>query len=95
VAELHDILIRPLEPEKGEALRAAQTVYTFEVNLRANKLEIKHAVEQAFGVKVLDVRTLRVRGKYKRAGSRYGLRSIWKKAYVHLADGHAISLSGV
>lgn len=95
MAELHDILIRPLETEKVEGLRERFNVYAFEVNLKANKLEIKNAVEQAFGVKVVDVRTLRVRGKYKRAGGRYGLRSIWKKAYVHLADGHAISLAGV
>jgi large subunit ribosomal protein L23 len=50
-------------------------------------VQIRQAIEAAFGVKVLDVRTLRVRGKYRRFGARSGLGSEWKKAYVRVADG--------
>lgn len=57
----------------------------------ANKVEIKQAVESLFGVKVEDVRTLRLRGKFKRFGRFIGKRSNWKKAYVRLADGQSLN----
>jgi len=60
----------------------------------ATKLEIKHAVEALFEVKVDEVRTLNVKGKTKRTGSRMGKRSDWKKAYVTLAEGQDIDFLG-
>lgn len=91
MAELHDILVRPLVTEKSSHLMGAQNTYVFEVGLAANKLQIKRAVESLFGVQVADVRTLVVRGKIKRFGRYYGKRSNWKKAYVRLADGDVLS----
>ena len=91
MAELHDIILRPLVTEKGAQGEAAQNTYVFEVGETANKHEIKTAVEQFFNVKVEDVRTVRVRGKFKRFGRFYGRRSNWKKAYVTLASGHSLN----
>lgn len=91
MAELHDILLRPLINEKSSRLQATENVYAFAVGETANKHEIKVAVETAFGVKVADVRTVRVRGKTKRFGRFEGKRSNWKKAYVRLAEGDALN----
>ena len=89
--ELHDILLRPLINEKSSLLQAADNVYAFEVGETANKHEIRSAVEQVFGVKVADVRTMRVRGKTKRFGRYNGKRSNWKKAYVRLVEGDVLN----
>ncbi|MEN9787383.1 MAG: ribosomal protein [Pseudomonadota bacterium] len=91
MAELHDILLRPLVTEKAATGEAAENTYVFEVGETANKHEIKSAIESFFNVKVEDVRTVRVRGKYKRFGRFYGRRSNWKKAYVKLAQGHTLN----
>lgn len=91
MAELHDILVRPLINEKSSAMQASENVYAFEVGETANKHEIKSAIERAFGVKVLDVRTIRMRGKTKRFGRFTGKRSNWKKAYVRLAEGDTLN----
>lgn len=91
MAELHDILLSPLVTEKTSRLMALENTYVFRVGDTANKLEIRKAVEEVFGVQVTDVRTARVRGKYKRFGRHYGKRSNWKKAYVRLADGDSIN----
>jgi large subunit ribosomal protein L23 len=60
------------------------------VDPRANKLEIKEAVEQLFNVKVDKVRTANMHGKMKRVGSHMGRRNDWKKAIVSLAEGHKV-----
>jgi large subunit ribosomal protein L23 len=91
MAELHEILLRPLVTEKGAAAEVEQNTYMFEVGETANKHEIKAAVERFFNVKVEDVRTVRVRGKFKRFGRFYGKRANWKKAYVKLASGHTLN----
>ena len=91
MAELHDIILRPLATEKASTGEAATNTYVFEVGETANKHEIKHAIERFFNVKVEDVRTVRVRGKFKRFGRFYGKRSNWKKAYVKLASGHTLN----
>ena len=91
MAELHDILRRPLINEKSSRLQESDNVYAFEVSETANKHEIKSAVETAFGVTVVDVRTLRMRGKAKRFGQFMGKRSNWKKAYVRLAEGSVLN----
>jgi len=88
--ELRDILRRPLITEKSARLMELDNTYVFEVNERSNKVQIKHAIEDYFGVDVDTVRTVRVRGKTKRSGRHLGKRSNWKKAYVQLAEGHSI-----
>lgn len=89
MANARDILIRPLITEKATALMA-DNKYTFVVPLKANKIEIRQAVEQIFKVKVLDVNTIRVMGKMKRMGKNEGKRPDYKKAIVKLAPGQSI-----
>lgn len=91
MAELHDVLIRPILTEKTTQLESADNVYTFEVGESSNKHQIKAAVESVFGVTVEDVRTAVVRGKSKRFGKYYGKRSNWKKAYVKLSEGDSLN----
>jgi large subunit ribosomal protein L23 len=91
MAEIHDIILRPLVTEKAATGEASENTYVFEVGETANKHEIKDAIERFFNVKVQDVRTVRVRGKFKRFGRHYGRRSDWKKAYVKLATGHTLN----
>ena len=91
MAELHDVLIRPIFSEKTTSLQNEGNVYTFEVGETANKLQIKNAVQTLFDVEVQAVRTVIMRGKNKRFGRFYGKRSNWKKAYVRLADGQSLN----
>ncbi|EGO65349.1 50S ribosomal protein L23 [Acetonema longum] len=84
-----DVLIRPLVTEKTTAMMQ-DNKYTFVVPLKANKVEIRQAVEQVFKVKVLNVNTIRVMGKTKRMGRTQGKRSDYKKAIVKLAEGQRI-----
>jgi large subunit ribosomal protein L23 len=85
-----ELIRRPIITEKSTIEKESANVVTFEVDPRANKLEIKRAVEQLFDVKVLDVRTQRVRGKRRRVGRTTGFRPSWKKARVRLAQGDNI-----
>ena len=87
MAELHDIIIRPLVTEKTARAEADNNVYTFEVGINANKVQIADAVQRLFGVKVETVRTQIVRGKIKRFGRFSGKRNNWKKSSVQLAEG--------
>jgi len=91
MAQIHDVLVRPLVTEKSNNLTESQNVYAFEVAADSNKYQIREAIERFFGVKVEDVRTMIVRGKYKRFGRFYGRRSNWKKAYVKLASGDKLN----
>lgn len=91
MAEMHDIIVRPLVTEKAVKGESTSNTYVFEVGENANKHEIKDAIERFFQVKVEDVRTVVVRGKVKRFGRHYGRRSHWKKAYVKLASGHTLN----
>ena len=85
-----DIIIRPILSEKTYA-SIPNKKYTFEVAKDANKVEIKKAVEEIFGVKVKSVNTVNVNGKLKRQGKTQGYTSDYKKAYVTLtADSKAI-----
>ncbi len=87
---MHDIIIKPIVSEKSMD-QLADRKYTFKVALNANKIEIRKAVEQIFGVKVEKVTTSRVRGKMKRMGVHVGKRPDWKKATVKLtADSKTI-----
>jgi large subunit ribosomal protein L23 len=91
--DLKDTLVRALVTEKSTT-RLAPRTYAFEVGLTADKPDIQAAVEQFYGVKVEGVRTAIVRGKAKRFGRFQGKRGNWKKAYVTLAEGHAIQVLG-
>ncbi len=92
------ILVKPLLTEKTNALREGKTKqYAFEVNPRANKHQIRDAVEKVFGVKTLACAVINVRGKQKTMGMRGGKRatgftSSRKKAYVTLAENQKIDL---
>lgn len=88
-ANARDILIRPYITEKTTALMA-DNKYIFIVPLKANKVEIRQAVEEVFKVKVEAVNTLRVLGKTKRMGRTEGKRPDFKKAIVKLAPGERI-----
>ncbi|MCA9823926.1 MAG: 50S ribosomal protein L23 [Dehalococcoidia bacterium] len=92
-SELHPyaVLLRPLITEKSTVL-AGDDKYVFEVDLRANKNQIKEAVELAFDVKVADVNTMKMKGKNKRFGRRVTKQPDWKKAIVTLQTGHSIEL---
>ena len=88
---VYDIVKRPVITEQSME-SVADKKYVFEVARTAGKVEIKKAVEEAFGVKVASVNTLTVRGKKKRMGAgRPGMTKTWKKAYVQLtADSKTI-----
>lgn len=81
----HDIIIRPVISENSMQ-GVADKCYTFEVAKNANKIMIKKAVEEIFGVKVVKVNTINVRAKEKRLGMNIGKTSAWKKAIVTLSD---------
>lgn len=81
--EARDIIIKPVLTEKSYDDIAAKK-YTFMVDTRANKTEVKKAVEEIFGVKVKNVNTLRQIGKVKRQGYTSGRRPEYKKAFVTL-----------
>jgi large subunit ribosomal protein L23 len=83
---IQDVIRRPLITEKSTELRD-KNVIAFEVAPRANKIQIKKAVEAQFQRKVTDVRVARFAGKERRQGRFKGYRPEWKKAYVRLADG--------
>ena len=83
---IQDVIRRPLITEKSTELRD-KNVIAFEVSPRANKIQIKKAVEAQFQRKVTDVRVARFAGKERRQGRFKGYRPEWKKAYVRLADG--------
>lgn len=80
----YDIILRPVITENA-MMGAAEKKYTFEVHKDANKTEIKQAIENIFGVKVVNVNTLNVKGKFKRQGRSEGFTSSWKKAIVKLS----------
>lgn len=88
--EAHQIIRRPLITEKGTELKNQANHYLFEVARDANKIEIKHAIESLFRVKVLRVRTISVQGKEKRVGRYVGRTPNWKKAVATLKEGDSI-----
>lgn len=86
----HHLIKGPVITEKTHTLRAAANKVTFRVAVKANKIEIRKAIEELFKVKVLTVNTIRLRGKKKRMGRTEGVRPDWKKAIVTLAPGEKI-----
>lgn len=78
-----DIIIRPIITEKS-SFAQSEGKYTFEVNKKATKIDIRNAVEKLFEVKVVDVTTINMKGKPKRQGAHAGKTSDWKKAIVKI-----------
>ncbi len=89
--QLHEIIRRPLVTEKNATLQAAGK-YAFEVDGRANKMEIKKAVEVGFKVTVMSVNVLNMPGESKRVGKNLVNTPAWKKAVVTLKAGDKIDL---
>jgi large subunit ribosomal protein L23 len=87
---LHDVIQRPLVTEKSNIGREEQNLVTFAVDPRANKHEIRRAVEELFRVRVLRVRTSNPPRKTRRVGRFVGRKPAWKKAIVKLAEGQSI-----
>ena len=100
------IIVRPIVTEKSTDLQSQHNKYVFEVTKKANKIEIRKAVEMVFGVRVSNVRTMVVRarvsnvrtmvvrGDVRRVGRFFGRRPFWKKAIVTLNDGDSIDFYG-
>lgn len=86
----YDIIKRPVVTEKTNIQKEEFNQVTFEVDKRANRVEIARAVEKIFNVKVANTRTAHVKGKIKRRGRILGKRKDWKKAIVTLMPGERI-----
>lgn len=86
----YDIILGPVNTEKSNLQNELLNQVTFEVDPRANRIEIKKAVEEIFKVKVEKIRTANVKGKKKRRGLIIGQRKNWKKAIVSLRHGDKI-----
>jgi large subunit ribosomal protein L23 len=85
------IIIRPIVSEKSYVLATAGK-YTFRVHEDAHKTQIRQAIEELFDVKVLEVRTMSVKGKPKRRGFTAGHRRSWRKAIVQVREGDSIPI---
>ena len=94
--KLTEVLIKPLITEKANHQSEKLRRYAFRVNRKANKLEIRKAVEEFYGISVIDVNTVVVPGKNKtkftKAGFIQGVKQGYKKAYVTIAEGETIDL---
>ncbi|MBW2172963.1 MAG: 50S ribosomal protein L23 [Deltaproteobacteria bacterium] len=86
----YEIIRGPVITEKGSIQKEANNQLTFEVDRKANRVEIRHAIEKVFNVRVEKVRTMQIKGKVKRLGRTMGKRRDWKKAIVTLAEGQNI-----
>ena len=86
----YEIIKRPVITEKTNIQKEASNQVTFEVDRRANRIEIQRAIEDIFNVKVAAVRTMQVKGKVKQRGRIVGKRRDWKKAIVTLMPGNRI-----
>ena len=93
MAHITDVLKKPVLTEKTMTLQANENKYTFDVDVNANKIEIKQAVEAMFGVKVESVNTINVKPKKKRVGRYVGKTNHVKKAIVKLKEGSSIELN--
>jgi large subunit ribosomal protein L23 len=90
MTKYYDIIKAPIITEQSSKLIESQNSYTFEVDRKANKVEIKKAVEAIFNVTVVRVNTVNVLPKFKRMGKYEGYKQAYKKAIVKLADGQKI-----
>lgn len=88
--DIYQVIKEPHITEKSNVQKEGTNQVSFKVHRRANKIEIRQAVETFLKAKVLDVRTMNVRGKRRRMGKSLGKRPDWKKAVVKLAPGENI-----
>ncbi|HPA15889.1 MAG TPA: 50S ribosomal protein L23 [Desulfobacterales bacterium] len=86
----YEIIKRPLITEKTNIQKELTNQVSFEVDPRANRVEIKRAIENIFNVRVANVQTMNIKGKVKRRGRILGKRKDWKKAVVKLMPGQRI-----
>ena len=94
MAHITDVLKKPVLTEKSLTLQVEENKYTFDVDVRANKIEIKQAVEAMFDVKVERVNVMNVKPKSKRVGKYEGKTNRRRKAIVTLAEGSEINYFG-
>jgi large subunit ribosomal protein L23 len=88
----YSVIIRPLITEQGMHFANVKSAYSFEVNEKANKTQIRNAVEKIYSVKVHKVNTSNRRGKRRRRGRTIGVTRSWKKAVVFLEPDYHIDL---
>ena len=88
--DIYQVIKEPHITEKGNLQKELHNQISFKVHKRANKIEIRHAVEALFKKKVTHVRTMNVRGKKRRMGRYAGRKADWKKAIVTLAPGESV-----
>ena len=94
MAHITDVLKKPVLTERSLLLQASDNKYTFDVDVKANKIEIKQAVEAMFNVKVTRVNVMNVKPKTKRVGKYEGKTNKRRKAIVTLAEGNEINYFG-
>lgn len=94
MAHIADVLKKPVLTEKSLTLQSTENKYTFDVDVKANKTEIKQAVEKMFGVKVVTVNVMNIKPKKKRMGKYEGTTNRRRKAIVTLAEGEEINYFG-
>ena len=87
--DIYQVIKEPHITEKAGLMKEGANQICFKVHRKANKIEVKQAVETLFKKKVREVRTLNVRGKRRRMGRHAGKRPDWKKAIVTLAPGES------
>jgi large subunit ribosomal protein L23 len=90
--EDYGVIIRPLVTEQGMHFANVKGAYSFQVNKRANKVQIRHAIEKIYNVKVRKVRTANYKGKTRHRGRHFGATESWKKAVVFLKPDYHIDL---
>ena len=88
--DIFQVIKEPHVTEKASLLKEGHNQISFKVHRRANKIEVKRAVEALFKTKVTEVRTVNIRGKQRRMGRNVGKKPDWKKAIVKLAPGENI-----
>lgn len=88
--DIYQIIKEPRVTEKSTVQKESSNQVTFKVHPGANKIEVRKAVERLLKTKVIDVRTMNVRGKSRRMGKNIGKRADWKKAVVRLAPGEKV-----
>ena len=88
----YNIIVKPLVTEQGMHFANAKGAYSFEVNKKANKIQIRNAIERIYNVKVDEVRTANYKGKPRTRGRTTGLTASWKKAVVVLKPDFHIDL---
>ena len=88
----YSVIVKPVVTEQGMHFASTRNAYSFEVNKKANKIQIRSAIEKLYNVQVTDVRTANVRGKPRRRGRSVGMTRSWKKAVVVLHPDYHIEV---